>query len=91
MDKPQAALLALTPEQKAAFTQLKRAFTACAKAGLYLWDDDGTIAATNGKHIERLGTDKSYGEPLDRSNIEGVNPACWHASNSDDPLYIERR
>lgn len=91
MSKTQEELLALTPDQEKASAELKRAFTACTKAGVYLWDDYGTIAAVNGRNISHLGTDESYGEEVDRNHIRGVNPKCWHSGNADDPIYIERR
>ena len=91
MIKTQADLLALTPEQKKALSTLKRAFTACSKAGLYVWDDYGSLSAVNGKHIARLGTDSRYGEVLDRGLVERFNPKCYGPGCADDPLYIERK
>lgn len=91
MPKSQAELLALTPEQKKAFAQLKRAFTACAMSGLYLWDNYGTVSAVNGKGIACLVTDSGRGELADPSNFEGFVPKRWGSANADDPLYIERR
>lgn len=91
MPKSQAELLALTPEQKKAFAQLKRAFTACAKAGLYIWDDYGRVAAVNGKGIDCLVADSSCGELADRDNFEVFKPKRWGSANSDDPLYIQLR
>lgn len=91
MPKSQAELLALTPEQKKALMQLKRAFTACAKAGLYLWDNYGSVAAVNGKGIACITTDARCGELADHNNFEEFTPKHWGAANADDPLYVQLR
>ncbi len=90
MEKSQAELLALTPEQQKAFRRLKQAFAACAKSGLYLWDNYGDISAVNGGGIDCITTDSRGGELLDESNLARLRPKKWGSSNADDPLYVQR-
>ncbi len=85
----QEELLRLTPDQKKALAQLKRAFTACEKAGLYVWDNYGTISAVNGKNITGITTDARCGELLDQVNTQGFNSKVWGSANADDPLYVQ--
>ena len=83
--------LALSPEQTKAFTQLKTALTKCAKAGIYLWDDYGTISAVNGNFVEEITTDPKTGDELDRGEVSTVSSKAWHGSNADDTLYVRLR
>lgn len=89
MSESQQDLVPLTPVQRKAFSALKSAMTRCAKAGIYLWDDSGTISAVNGKNVEDVCTDDRIGDELDRSYVETFSSRAWHGSNADDLLYVK--
>ena len=81
----------LTKAQEAAVKELEAALRKCNRAGVYLWDDYGSIRAVNGRVVRHISPDDSYGEMLDRSQVYDVStPKCWHSSNSDDTLYVQR-
>lgn len=45
--------LELTPEQKKAITNLKKAFTRCRKLGLEFWDNYGSFTVYDGKKMSK--------------------------------------
>lgn len=55
----------LTPEQKKAFTALKKAINRCTKTGIYFYQVLESLGALNGKYIKaiRLEDDKCIGVP----------------------------
>lgn len=78
----------LTPKQCKKFAQLKRAFTECEKAGLYVWDDYGKISAVNGLVVKQVCPDESYDARLEDDSVSMFYPRCWGSSNADDPLFV---
>lgn len=79
----------LTPEQRKVFANLKRAFTACEKAGIYLWDNYGSVSAVNGRVVNMISTDNRCGEFFDQDGLDYWSPENWHGSNADDSLYVD--
>lgn len=77
----------LTPEQDKAIASLERALSKCVKAGLYLWDDYGTISAVDGNNVSSLDITETD-SPLDRDKVSILICPAWHGSNADDPLYV---
>jgi hypothetical protein len=84
----------LTPEQEKAFASLERAILKCKAARVYLWDNYGTISAINGRKVNAITTNPRDGEPLDHSAVSTISVSarrgCWHGSNADDALFVER-
>jgi hypothetical protein len=82
---------AITSGQGKAFRNLMRAFKKCEDAGLYVWDNYGTISAVDGRVVRSVCSDASYGEELNDLHVSYFNSKCWHSSNADDQLYVMRR
>lgn len=82
---------ALTPEQLKIIAQLRTALTKCHKAGIYLWDNGGTISAVNGKMVDMVTTDSACGDELNNADVTSIVSKAWHGSNADDLLYVIRK
>lgn len=88
----------LTAEQDKAVDALERALKKCAEAGVYLWDNYGTISAVNALTISSIVT-SDHGEPLDHDQVRELRfftskgtggLPLWRAANADDALFVER-
>lgn len=80
----------LTPKQQELFRSLNDALNACLDAGLYIWDNYGTLSAVNGHVITTVAPDESLGEPLDVDSVSSVD-FIWLNSCSDDALFVKRK
>lgn len=84
----------LTPTQAKAFASLERAMRKCKAAGVYLWDDYGTISAVNGRKLNAVTTNPKDTERLDDAMVTrmpgSASSKCWRGSNADDALFVER-
>lgn len=80
-----------TKAQQGAIAELERALAKCSRAGVYLWDNYGTLSAVNGQVVNSVTTHPRVDtQPLDDDQVlELGQPACWNTSNSDDQLFVE--
>jgi len=81
-----------TSAQVKAFRQLVAALKACSQAGLYVWDDYGTISAVNGLVVKWVAPEEYNRDnllALDRDQVLTIHTSCWRGSNADDTLYVE--
>lgn len=80
----------LTKKQEAAVAELKKAFAACRRAGVYFWDDYCEIRAINGRVALNVCVDPNGSDgPFDRE--QATNVFSLPTSNADDPLYVKLR
>lgn len=75
----------LTPKQKEAFAELKKAFAKCHRSKMIVWDWYGKISAVNGKVVSSMevGGRKRF-ELVDSNLVEQFRPKCLRSAMADD-------
>lgn len=83
----------LTPAQKKAFAELRSALAKCHRAGVYLFDWNGSICGINGRNVHEILTVADY--KLADEQLCGcpdaIRSSSWHSGHADDALYIKRK
>jgi len=84
--------LILDDDQKKAFAQLKRAFTACAAVKLEIHGELTTLYAVNGRHMsdQRVAIGEEIDDAEDSVSLsaEQFRPQCFKGCAADDGLSI---
>lgn len=82
----------LTEDQIKAIKKVETAMNNAKKAGVFFWDDYGSMAAYNHNIIGQPVPDHyTLTEKMNESKIYRLRVGNFGAGNADDQLYIKRK
>ena len=80
----------MNDKQITALNKLYDAFEAVGRAGLIIWESNGSFYAMEGTGIEQVGPDPTLGPQVPEGNIDIIwRGSAWAGSFADDKLYAK--